>query len=193
MSEKKSDVTVTISTVKKWLGNPISRFLLKFVAKRDKRGNRLSLAIDYYLGKNIEACWKCKLAGKIIKLVLSKGSGAFGVGEKEIKNALKKTVVKRGLINVLEGIAKYGVTLPQITNAPFMVVWDVTHLCNLRCKHCYLDAREKMPDELTTKEAKNLIDELVDAGVVVLAFSGGEPLMREDIFELMSYAHQKGR
>jgi len=184
------DITVTISTVKKWLGNPISRNLLRFVAKRDKCGNRLSLAIDYYLGKDINACWKCKLAGKIVGFTISKGREIFGVEEKDIKKGLKETIFKRGLINVLEGIARYGITLPQIVNAPFLVVWDFTHLCNLKCKHCYLDARKRLSDELTTEEAKKLVDELVDAGVVVLAFSGGEPLMRKDFFEIASYAHK---
>jgi radical SAM protein with 4Fe4S-binding SPASM domain len=87
-------------------------------------------------------------------------------------------------------MAKYGVRMPQIVDAPFLVVWDFTHLCNLRCKHCYLGAKERMEGELTTEEGKKLIDELRDIDVLVLAFSGGEPLMRRDFFELADYAHK---
>jgi len=93
-------------------------------------------------------CQKCKLAGKLVSFVIGWGRTTFGVKEKEIR---------KGLINVLEGIARYGITLPQIVNAPFLVVWDFTHLCNLGCKHCYLDAQK-------------LIDELAKVGVVTLLF-----------------------
>lgn len=66
------------------------------------------------------------------------------------------------------------------------------HACNLRCKHCYEDAQKKLPDELSTEEAKEMIDDLARSGVVALAFLGGEPLMRKDFFELASYARQQG-
>jgi radical SAM protein with 4Fe4S-binding SPASM domain len=62
----------------------------------------------------------------------------------------------------------------------------------LRCKHCYENAGPKpAPDELTTEEAKHAIDEFVNAGVVALAFSGGEPLVRKDFFEIARYAAEK--
>jgi len=77
---------------------------------------------------------------------------------------------------------------PRSVNAPFMVVWDFTHRCNLRCAHCYQDAQKALPRELDTEEAKHLIEELADAGVVVIAFSGGEPLMRKDFFEVAAHA-----
>lgn len=74
------------------------------------------------------------------------------------------------------------------------VYWESTAGCNLRCIHCRrLDVLDKPdPDELTTAEAKSLIDELTTFGRPVLIFSGGEPLVRHDIFELAAYAHGKG-
>jgi len=60
------------------------------------------------------------------------------------------------------------------------------------CKHCYREAGEKVREELTTEEGKNLIDEIKKAGFRIMIFSGGEPLMREDIFELVGYASQVG-
>ncbi len=74
-----------------------------------------------------------------------------------------------------------------------IVVWNMTRVCNLHCIHCYADAKDKPhPLELTTEEAKKVIDDLAQLGVPVLLFSGGEPYMREDLFELGKYAKSKG-
>jgi len=74
------------------------------------------------------------------------------------------------------------------------VYWETTASCNLRCIHCRrLDVLDKpSPDELTTQEGKAFIDELATFGRPVLIFSGGEPLVRPDIFELAAYARSKG-
>ena len=74
-----------------------------------------------------------------------------------------------------------------------VVVWNSTKTCNLKCRHCYMksDAR-KYQDELTTAEAKKFIDDLAEFHVPVLLFSGGEPLIRPDFFELAAYAAEKG-
>ena len=74
-----------------------------------------------------------------------------------------------------------------------IVVWNATKACNLRCIHCYYTAgTECDPDELSTAEARALIDDLADFRVPVLLFSGGEPLMRHDVFELGLYAVERG-
>lgn len=73
-----------------------------------------------------------------------------------------------------------------------VTVWNVTSRCNLKCIHCYADAGGKREGELTTEEAKAFIDDLASMKVPVLLFSGGEPLMREDVFELAEYASSKG-
>ena len=186
------EITTSVSTVKKWIGNPLSIGSLKFIAKEDRCGNRLSLAIDYYLGEQVEACWKCRLAGRIVSRILSEGGNFFGVQDDDVRNALKQPPFKKGLVTILRSIAMYGVTVPQKIYAPILVVWDCTHACNLMCKHCYLDAQTKLPNELSTEEAKRMIDDLASSGVVVLAFSGGEPLMRKDLLELVEYAHETG-
>ncbi len=74
-----------------------------------------------------------------------------------------------------------------------IVVWNTTRKCNLRCRHCYAGAENKdFEGELTTEEGLALIDDLAGFGVPVLLFSGGEPLRREDLFELGRYATGKG-
>jgi 12,18-didecarboxysiroheme deacetylase len=74
-----------------------------------------------------------------------------------------------------------------------IVVWNSTKACNLHCVHCYYTARAQPdPGELTTAEAKAMIDDLVSFGAPVLLFSGGEPLLRDDLFELGTYAVEGG-
>ncbi|MFX0185950.1 MAG: radical SAM protein [Candidatus Hodarchaeota archaeon] len=76
-------------------------------------------------------------------------------------------------------------------SSPLFVIWEVTGACNLRCKHCLSDSGEPRPNELETREAKKLIDALAIMKVFNINFSGGEPLIRSDIFELLEYASQK--
>ncbi len=74
-----------------------------------------------------------------------------------------------------------------------IVVWNCTRACNLKCRHCYAEAVTcPTAGELTTEEAKKMMDALKAYNVPVLLFSGGEPLMRKDIFELMAYGKELG-
>ncbi len=74
-----------------------------------------------------------------------------------------------------------------------VVVWNITRQCNLKCRHCYAQAQGKKPKgELTTREGKNLLDDLSAFGAPVILFSGGEPIMRPDLPELAQYAVDKG-
>jgi putative heme d1 biosynthesis radical SAM protein NirJ2 len=73
-----------------------------------------------------------------------------------------------------------------------IISWNVTRKCNLRCRHCYRDAGEADPNELTTEEALRLVGQIAKAGFRILIFSGGEPLLREDIYELIAAAKAAG-
>jgi radical SAM protein with 4Fe4S-binding SPASM domain len=74
-----------------------------------------------------------------------------------------------------------------------VTVWNVTRTCNLRCIHCYTDSEaRKYSGELTTDEGKALIRDLAEFQIPALLFSGGEPLARPDLFELVSYARSQG-
>jgi 12,18-didecarboxysiroheme deacetylase len=74
-----------------------------------------------------------------------------------------------------------------------VVVWNATQQCNLKCVHCYAHAKATGGhNELTTRQGKELIDDLAQFGVPVLLFSGGEPLVRKDLPELADYAVQNG-
>jgi radical SAM protein with 4Fe4S-binding SPASM domain len=74
-----------------------------------------------------------------------------------------------------------------------VVVWNVGRRCNLHCVHCYSDSENRSYDgELDTAEGKALIDDLADFGIPVLLLSGGEPLIRPDLFELIAHARSRG-
>ena len=74
-----------------------------------------------------------------------------------------------------------------------VVVWNITRRCNLKCIHCYAQAQDRaFPDEMTTAEGKRIIDNLAGFGSPVVLFSGGEPLLRQDLTELAEYAVAKG-
>jgi len=75
-------------------------------------------------------------------------------------------------------------------NIPFKVLWELTHHCNLNCIHCYR-VEEPRP-ELSTAQARDLIDCLAREGCLYITFSGGEPLAREDFFQLAQYARSRG-
>ena len=84
--------------------------------------------------------------------------------------------------------------LYQVADKPRpIVVWNCTRRCNLRCVHCYSSAGNvDSPEVLNTEEGKAFIRDLADFGVPVVLFSGGEPLLREDIFELADFAREQG-
>jgi radical SAM protein with 4Fe4S-binding SPASM domain len=74
-----------------------------------------------------------------------------------------------------------------------IVVWNVTRTCNLNCVHCYTDSRlREYSGELTTAEAGAMIEDLAEFNVPALLFSGGEPLMRPDLLDLVGQARERG-
>lgn len=74
-----------------------------------------------------------------------------------------------------------------------LVVWNTTNRCNLSCQHCYLNAEDKhYKDELTNAEARAFIEDIAQMRCPVLLFSGGEPLLRPDLMELVAYAKSLG-
>lgn len=82
---------------------------------------------------------------------------------------------------------------PSASRRRPIVVWNITRTCNLKCLHCYSDSEGKRyPGEVTTPVAKGVIDDLASFSVPAVLFSGGEPLLRPDLFELASYAGAKG-
>lgn len=76
---------------------------------------------------------------------------------------------------------------------PFIVIWEITRACSLHCVHCRAEAQHRRhPDELSTEEGKRLLDEIQSMDSPIFVFTGGDPLIREDLFELAAYGKSIG-
>jgi MoaA/NifB/PqqE/SkfB family radical SAM enzyme len=108
---------------------------------------------------------------------------------KKVPNTFAPPIGSGPMFRALKGQIK-----SHLIGRPFPVAmtFAVTYRCQLRCVHC--SAGNHLRDdvkELTTEEAKQLIDDSQKLGVTIMAFTGGEPLMREDIYELISYVDKR--
>lgn len=76
---------------------------------------------------------------------------------------------------------------------PFIVIWELTRPCQLKCLHCRAEAQYRRdPRELSFDEGKYLIDQIKEMNNPMLVFTGGDPLMRQDVFDIAEYAVKKG-
>src|ERR1700723_4296417 len=73
-------------------------------------------------------------------------------------------------------------------DAPICLTWELTYACNLACPHCLSSSGRRDPNELSTLEAKALIDEIAAMQIFYINIGGGEPMMRHDFFELVEHA-----
>src|ERR1700676_825269 len=77
--------------------------------------------------------------------------------------------------------------------APFLAIWEVTQSCDLACKHCRAAAQPiAHPDQLTTAEGKAVIDQIAAMKIPIFVFTGGDPMKRPDLYELIRYSAEKG-
>ena len=74
-----------------------------------------------------------------------------------------------------------------------LVAWEITRACNLKCAHCRASAVDRRsPDELSTSDCYHVIDGILEVGKPILILTGGEPLVRPDVFDIAQYAVSKG-
>ncbi|MHA1238073.1 MAG: radical SAM protein [Candidatus Odinarchaeia archaeon] len=189
-----ADTGSMIQVFKSVTDNPLIRRVLRAISTycNKDHANRLEVALELYTGVRKKACAMCTLAKQILSPILKVSGNAFGVTPDQLKERFSDPYWRKGLASVIKGIALFGVQTPFTPGAPFQVVWNVTRACNLKCKHCYENAGRKDPDELNTEEALRVIDILANAGVLILAFSGGEPTIRPDILKLIRHASRRG-
>jgi MoaA/NifB/PqqE/SkfB family radical SAM enzyme len=83
-------------------------------------------------------------------------------------------------------------TLAFPSNPLTAVYWIYTQACNLRCTYCYQEALIARPSELSTLEAIDLVDQVVEAGAKILVFTGGEPFSRRDLLIVARHSKENG-
>jgi radical SAM protein with 4Fe4S-binding SPASM domain len=153
----------------------------------------LEAALDEYVGKTDAQCTKCsRFYSRVIVFWIDFLRRSLNVKREKVDKLLTDPYARRAVLNIARSFGYFGIKKPLSIYAPFLVVWDFTHKCNLSCKHCYSDSGGIREEELTTTQALAVVDQLADAGVTALAFSGGEPLTRKDLFEVARYAADRG-
>ncbi len=184
----------TLKIIKLTLNNQLSKTILRYglTPCEDNGTSRMEHALEIFVGTSKPASKRCKAYSFIFGTLLKTGERVFNVSDNSLRRYLRDSITRRGLVSVLRGIARYGITKPQRLDAPFLVVWNFTNACNLNCKHCYQTAGKPTFDELRTEEKLRVVEELADAGVVGIAFSGGEPLMNRDFYDVAAKTKEAG-
>jgi radical SAM protein with 4Fe4S-binding SPASM domain len=170
---------------------PMTKKMLRLSLKKCGACGRtvLEAALDDYAGKTERKCEKCSgLYSQIIGFWVEFLRRSLNIKRQKVEKLLTDPYARRAITNLTKSFAYLGIKKPISLYAPFLIVWDFTHKCNLNCKHCYSNSGAINEEELTTKEALAVVDQLADAGVTALAFSGGEPLSRRDLFEVARHA-----
>jgi radical SAM protein with 4Fe4S-binding SPASM domain len=177
-------------TLKKYFGSKIANHLGKKCPQCGKE--RFLSGIDYYLGKK-QRCVSCYLTGIVIKPMINLFFKKLSFKQETIGQILNDDLLRKTMLNLIKGFAYFGIKIPQPTRVPVVIVWNVTNKCNLHCLHCHQASSSSLQQkELTTNEAFKIIDNLSNAGLSILTFSGGEPLIRKDIYDLIQRATKNG-
>ena len=181
----------------------VNPLLKSFINRFDKEcptdGSLLLNSLKEFLDAQITLCPSCHhISSKIAKPFYEIGSRLLKADKNFMKNQFFNQEYGeawlRGFGLMMKGIEKYGVRIPFTPAGPFEIVWNFTYQCNLRCKHCYENAGGPKRPELSTEEAKQVLDilsKIAGIGLPALSFSGGEPLARRDFFELAAYAKKR--
>ena len=192
----KTDLGTNIQMLKDFLDKrPVRTVLSLLTHKCPKDGKSfLETSLELISGVRKDACFLCShVATPLVRWALSMSCRHLDTSLDQLKETLKESHWRRGIASVMKGIARFGVRKPFTPGSPILVVWNYTWACNLRCKHCYASAGPRpRPNEMTTQEVLRTVDRLADAGVTIIAFSGGEPLMRKDLFEALKRAREYG-
>ncbi len=196
----RSGLGAFLASIRILFDNPFSRLVLRAATSNVKceiNGRTVDKSIIYYAlsmlaGEYFSCPITARFAGFLIDTIIKVGVRALGGREEDLIEALKDPALRRGIELVMKGLGLYGVTVPQKMPAPFLIVWNFTNMCNLRCKHCYQRADKPLPDELSFKEKLMLVDQLDKAGVAAIALSGGEPTIHPDFYRIVSEISSRG-
>jgi radical SAM protein with 4Fe4S-binding SPASM domain len=191
---KKGKEALDLAKLRWLLQNPLSKAVVNELLEKDESGSfRVEELLDSYPERPPSLSWfSFQAANKVLGALRE----TLTIPPERFKQALKHPDIRRTIINALLTINEYGVQTPQRFHAPLMIVWNLTWRCNLRCKHCYQDAGplrgDKSSNELTLPQKLDAIRQIADSLVPTLSFSGGEPLMDPDFWQIAEEARNQG-
>lgn len=177
--------------LEQWLGRYAVRRLLHLVSrKRSRRRTIIEEVITSY-GDPAAPRGQRVLYWPLHKFIdWMKGSVSRETFRQRIST---HTSTVRGLVATARSVAEFGLTVPQRFSAPLFSVWNFTNRCNLRCQHCYQDsAHNALADELTLPEKLDLVDQMAEEYVAMIAFAGGEPTICPDLLPVLKRCQHHG-
>jgi radical SAM protein with 4Fe4S-binding SPASM domain len=166
--------------LERWLAHPAFRRLLRALSRDDADG-RTALERIIISYRNPDAPLGERMRYYPLHKLIDRFRGDTDVATFRRRLAGHGPTV-RGLVIVARSVAEFGLTVPQRFVAPLFAVWNFTNRCNLRCRHCYQDSRHALlPDELSRNEKLDVVDQMGRAHMPMIAFSGGEPTLSDDL------------
>lgn len=174
--------------------NPLWKWVARRLTSKCERcgQTRLESVFDAYNTDVKPDCGGCSTAYYLTRPLIKQVFKRTNLNERELKKLMVNQLISKSMLNVVRGITHFGLKLPQPTAVPVVIVWNFTNRCNLNCIHCHQNSGEADEKELTTKEAFTVIKKMGKAGISILTFSGGEPLVRSDIYDAIKYADDSG-
>ncbi len=177
-------------------GSRVGKAVLRRLLEKDPSGARTRLEHVLRMLVNNEekhTNFSCMLDYYFCKLLFEAAIRLMRMSKEEFEEGIKDPAVRRGLELVFRSLLKYGVTVPQKLAAPFLVVWNFTNACNLKCKHCYQSAGPNpSPGELSLEEKIEVVKQVDEMGIPVIALSGGEPTIHPDFIPIVEEGARKG-
>ena len=186
----------SIKIARRIFGSRIGKAVLRRLLERDPSGARTRL--EHVLQILVEeeknyTSFSCMLDYYFCKLLIYGAIKLMHMSEEEFENGVRDPAVRRGLELVFRSLLRYGVTVPQKLAAPFLIVWNFTNACNLRCRHCYQNAGPvPSPGELSLNEKMEVIRQVDELGIPVIALSGGEPTIHPDFIPIVEEGARRG-
>ncbi len=199
--KKRSGMGSFLASTRMIFGNKLVRSILRSATKEVecieediiRRTSLIYFILGQFAGERVTGCpITARFLSAMIRGVIKLGIKALKGDVEEVKRSLKDPSLRRAVAVVMKGLGLYGVTVPQEMPAPFLIVWNFTNMCNLKCLHCYQRADKPTPDELTLEEKLHVVDELDRAGVAMVALSGGEPTIHPHFHRIINEMAKRG-
>lgn len=185
----------SLNVARRIFGSKLGKAILKRLLERDPSGFRSRLEHVLYMfaeGRGHES-FSCMLDYYFCKLLFEAAMRFMHMSKEEFEEGIKDPAIRRGLELVFNSLLRYGVTVPQKLVAPFLIVWNFTNACNLRCKHCYQSAGPSPgPEELSLDEKSMVLEQIDEMGIPVIALSGGEPTIHPDFLRIVEEGARRG-
>ena len=174
-----------------WLGRDFVRRLLRYVSrKRPGRKTIIEEVLDAYGNPRAPLTLRIKYWPLFKFIDRMRGATSMQTFRTRIS---EHTSTVRGLVATARSVAEFGLTVPQRFSAPLFTVWNFTNRCNLQCRHCYQDsAHDALADELTLAEKLDLVDQMAEQYVPMIAFAGGEPTICADLLPVLRRCKRHG-